>query len=51
MNLEETMPLVFERSIPGRIGFSLPESDVPETNAGDYLIKHIFVLYQQICQN
>ncbi|GAB3987894.1 hypothetical protein [Plantactinospora veratri] len=36
MNLEETMPLVFERSIPGRIGFSLPESDVPETNAGDY---------------
>lgn len=36
MNLEETMPLVFERSIPGRIGFSLPESDVPETKASDY---------------
>ncbi|MBF2703755.1 aminomethyl-transferring glycine dehydrogenase subunit GcvPB [Listeria welshimeri] len=36
MNLEETMPLVFERSIPGRIGFSLPESDVPETKASDF---------------
>ncbi|RDX02906.1 aminomethyl-transferring glycine dehydrogenase subunit GcvPB [Listeria kieliensis] len=29
--MSETMPLVFERSIPGRIGFSLPEQDVPET--------------------
>lgn len=30
MNKEEVMPLVFERSVAGRIGFSLPESDVPE---------------------
>lgn len=30
MNREEVMPLVFERSVAGRIGFSLPESDVPE---------------------
>ncbi|EUJ31776.1 glycine dehydrogenase subunit 2 [Listeria floridensis FSL S10-1187] len=30
--MSETMPLVFERSIPGRIGFSLPEQDVPETD-------------------
>lgn len=29
-NKEEVMPLVFERSVAGRIGFSLPESDVPE---------------------
>ncbi|AQY51098.1 glycine dehydrogenase subunit 2 [Listeria weihenstephanensis FSL R9-0317] len=31
----ETMPLVFERSVPGRIGYSLPESDVPEVNLSD----------------
>lgn len=30
--MSETMPLVFERSVPGRVGFSLPEQDVPETD-------------------
>ncbi|WP_239254158.1 aminomethyl-transferring glycine dehydrogenase subunit GcvPB [Listeria ilorinensis] len=35
MNKEETMPLVFERSIPGRIGYSLPEQDVPEVALAD----------------
>ncbi|WP_088839262.1 aminomethyl-transferring glycine dehydrogenase subunit GcvPB [Listeria sp. ILCC792] len=33
--MSETMKLVFERSVPGRIGFSLPEQDVPETNLED----------------
>ncbi|EUJ30830.1 aminomethyl-transferring glycine dehydrogenase subunit GcvPB [Listeria cornellensis] len=32
MNNSETMPLVFERSVPGRIGYSLPERDVPEVD-------------------
>ncbi|MBC6308092.1 aminomethyl-transferring glycine dehydrogenase subunit GcvPB [Listeria sp. FSL L7-1582] len=32
MNNSETMPLVFERSVPGRIGYSLPERDVPEVH-------------------
>ncbi|WP_099220976.1 aminomethyl-transferring glycine dehydrogenase subunit GcvPB [Listeria costaricensis] len=35
MNKEETMPLVFERSISGRIGYSLPEQDVPEVSLTD----------------
>lgn len=30
--MSEIMPLVFERSVPGRVGFSLPEQDVPETD-------------------
>lgn len=29
---QEVMPLVFERSVPGRIGFSLPEEDVPKVD-------------------
>ncbi|WP_430534676.1 aminomethyl-transferring glycine dehydrogenase subunit GcvPB [Listeria rocourtiae] len=32
MNNSETMPLVFERSVPGRVGYSLPERDVPEVD-------------------
>lgn len=30
--MSETMPLVFERSVPGKVGFSLPEQDVPEAD-------------------
>ncbi|MBC1473091.1 aminomethyl-transferring glycine dehydrogenase subunit GcvPB [Listeria grandensis] len=35
MNNSETMPLVFERSVPGRVGYSLPERDVPELDLAD----------------
>ncbi|MBC2372159.1 aminomethyl-transferring glycine dehydrogenase subunit GcvPB [Listeria booriae] len=35
MNNSETMPLVFERSVPGRVGYSLPERDVPEVDLND----------------
>jgi glycine dehydrogenase subunit 2 len=30
-------PLLFERSRPGRVGFSLPESDVPESDPASVL--------------
>ncbi|WP_163652783.1 aminomethyl-transferring glycine dehydrogenase subunit GcvPB [Listeria sp. PSOL-1] len=39
MKNSETMKLVFERSVPGRIGFSLPESDVPKINLTSVLAK------------
>ncbi|MBS4173443.1 aminomethyl-transferring glycine dehydrogenase subunit GcvPB [Bacillus sp. FJAT-49736] len=30
-------PLIFELTKPGRVGYSLPELDVPETNLAEYL--------------
>ena len=34
---KENQPLIFEVSTPGRIGYSLPEFDVPEVNLQDLL--------------
>jgi glycine dehydrogenase subunit 2 len=34
---KEDMPLIFEISSPGRIGYSLPEMDVPETDLAELL--------------
>ena len=36
-NLAYEEPLVFERSAPGRVGYSLPELDVPEVDPRAYL--------------
>jgi Glycine cleavage system protein P (pyridoxal-binding), C-terminal domain len=35
------MPLIFERSKPGRIAYSLPAPDVPEVNVADVIPPHL----------
>lgn len=35
------MPLIFERSKPGRIAYSLPAPDVPEVNVADAIPPHL----------
>jgi glycine dehydrogenase subunit 2 len=37
MNNNQEMPLIFERSTEGRIGYSLPELDVPEVNVEELI--------------
>jgi glycine dehydrogenase subunit 2 len=42
MNNNQEMPLIFERSTEGRIGYSLPELDVPKVNV-DQLIPSDYI--------
>lgn len=34
---QENLPLIFEMSTPGRVGYSLPELDVPEVDVHQYI--------------
>jgi glycine dehydrogenase subunit 2 len=42
-------PLIFEISSPGRVGFSLPDCDVPETDLPDGLMRREVVL-PEVCE-
>ena len=37
----QDQPLIFELSTPGRIGYSLPEMDVPEVDLSSFFLKDI----------
>ena len=40
---KDNQPLIFELTKEGRIGYSLPELDVPEVDLSDLLPKDLFV--------
>ena len=39
----QDQPLIFELSKPGRIGYSLPEMDVPELDLATFFLMDIYV--------